>query len=111
MRLRPQVSAPTGPPQIFGTVVVTLLSIREVIVQEVRIKDGQTLVLGGLFTETEQANLSKVPYFAETPVLGAFFRNTIKGRSRKELMLLVTPKIVEEQPESSISDTGTTPTL
>jgi type II secretory pathway component GspD/PulD (secretin) len=100
MRIRPQVSSPLGGPQIFanGNVVVTLLNVREIISQEVRVKDGQTLVLGGLFTEQEAATLAKVPYLAEAPILGAIFRNSIKGRNRTELMLMITPKIVEEPP-------------
>jgi type IV pilus assembly protein PilQ len=102
MRLRPQVSLPTGGPQTFGSTasptIVTLLSVRDIMSQEVRVKDGQTLVIGGLFTEQEAAQISKVPYFAEMPVLGALFRNTLKGRSRTESMLLITPKIVEEEP-------------
>lgn len=100
MRIRPQVSAPVGPPQQFAnqTLIVTLLNIREIMAQEVRVKDGQTLVLGGLFTEQEAAQISKVPYLAETPLFGALFRNTLKGRQRTELMLMITPKIVEEQP-------------
>lgn len=104
MRLRPQVSTPLGPPQVFGTTVVTLLNVRDIMSQDVRIKDGQTLVLGGLFTETEASQLAKVPYLAEAPVLGALFRNTIKGRNRTELMLLITPKIVEEEPASALSE-------
>lgn len=112
LRLRPQVSAPLGPPQTFGLganqTTVTLLSIRDVISQEVRIKDGQTLVIGGLFTEQEASQLSKVPYFAEAPLLGAFFRTTLKGRNRTELMLMITPKIVEEDnPRLTQSETPT----
>lgn len=114
LRLRPQVSTPLGGPQVFGTgnnqTTVTLLSVRDVITQEVRIKDGQTLVIGGLFTEQEAAQLSKVPYFAEMPVLGAFFRTTLKGRNRTELMLMITPKIVEEEP-TRLTDSGRAPTL
>ncbi len=100
MRIRPQVSAPLGPPQTFANqqVIVTLLNIREIMAQEVRVKDGQTLVLGGLFSEQEAAQISKVPYLAETPLFGALFRNTLKGRDRRELMLMITPRIVEEQP-------------
>jgi len=112
LRLRPQVSAPLGAPQTFGVganqTTVTLLSIRDVISQEVRIKDGQTLVIGGLFTEQEASQLSKVPYFAEAPLLGAFFRTTLKGRNRTELMLMITPKIVEEEnPRLSQTETPT----
>lgn len=114
MRLRPQVSTPLGPPQVFGSTasptIVTLLNVREIMSQEVRIKDGQTLVLGGLFSEQEAAQLAKVPYLAEAPVLGALFRNSLKGRNRSELMLLLTPKIVEDDP-TSITDASPTPTL
>lgn len=110
MRIRPQVSAPVGPEQRFAndTVIVTLLNIREVMTQEVRVKDGQTLVLGGLFTEQEAAQIAKVPYLAETPLFGALFRNTLKGRNRTELMLMITPKVVEESPAAPppLADSG-----
>lgn len=114
VRIRPQVSTPLGAPQTFGQganqTTVTLLNVRDIITQEIRIKDGQTITIGGLFTEQEAAILSKVPYFAEMPVLGAFFRTTFKGRNRTELMLLITPKVVEEDP-TQISETGSAPTL
>ncbi|HEY9678010.1 MAG TPA: hypothetical protein V6C76_08365 [Drouetiella sp.] len=114
MRLRPQVSTPLGPPQTFGSTtsptIVTLLNVREIMTQEVRIKDGQTLVLGGLFSEQEAAQLAKVPYLAEAPVLGALFRNSLKGRNRSELMLLLTPKIVEDDP-TTITSSPTSPTM
>ena len=114
IRLRPQVSSPLGAPQQFGSdqspIIVTLLNVRDIITQEVRIKDGQTLVIGGLFTEQEAAQMAKVPYMAELPVLGAFFRTTLKGRNRTELMLMITPKIVEEDP-TRITESGGTPTL
>ncbi len=109
LRLRPQVSAPLGPATNFGS-DASLLSIRDVISQEVRIKDGQTLVIGGLFTEQEASQMAKVPYLAELPVLGAFFRTTLKGRSRVELMLMITPKLVEEDP-TQLSETGESPTM
>jgi type II secretory pathway component GspD/PulD (secretin) len=107
LRLRPQVSAPLGGPQIFagGAVIVTLLNVREIITQEVRVKDGQTLVIGGMFTERELSTLAKVPYLAEAPILGALFRNSTKGRSRTELMLMITPKVVEEPPPNALTET------
>jgi type IV pilus assembly protein PilQ len=108
MRLRPQVSTPLGAPQTFGSTssptIVTLLNVRDIMTQQVRIKDGQTLVLGGLFTENEAAQIAKFPYLAETPVLGALFRNTLKGRSRTELMLLITAKIVEDEQPQAMAD-------
>lgn len=108
MRLRPSVSTPLGPVQTFanGTVLITLLNTREVLSQEVRVKDGQTLVLGGLFSEQEAATLSKIPYLSEAPILGALFRNSQKGRDRTELMMMITPKIVEEPPPNTLSESG-----
>ena len=117
MRLRPQVSTPLGAPLVFGNpnqnpTIVTRLNIRDIMSQEVRVKDGQTLVIGGLFTENEAAILAKVPYLAETPVLGALFRNSLKGRNRTELMLLITPKIVEEDPNpTQITDHPNSPLM
>jgi len=117
MRLRPQVSTPLGAPLVFGNpnqnpTIVTLLNIRDIMSQEVRVKDGQTLVIGGLFTENEASILAKVPYLAETPVLGALFRNSLKGRDRTELMLLITPKIVEEDPNpTQITDKPNSPLM
>lgn len=116
MRLRPTVSTPgiqttisagVGAPPI----VFTPLTVREVLSQSLRIKDGQTLVIGGLFTEQEQAQLSKVPYLSETPIFGAFFRNTLKARNRQELILLITPKIVEDEPPTSLTEGSGTPTM
>ena len=111
LRLRPQVSTPLGAPQTFGSgssqTTVTLLNVRDIITQEVRIKNGQTLVVGGLFTEQEAAILSKVPFLAEAPILGAFFRTTYKGRNRTELMLLITPSIVEEDKRALSSSEAT----
>ncbi len=117
MRLRPQVSTPLGAPLVFGNpnqnpTIVTLLNIRDIMSQEVRVKDGQTLVIGGLFTENEAAILAKVPYLAETPVLGALFRNSLKGRNRTELMLLITPKIVEDDPSpTQVTDKANSPLM
>jgi type II secretory pathway component GspD/PulD (secretin) len=107
MRLRPTVSSPTTQ-QTFAndTVVVTPLSYRDILSQQLRVRDGQTLVIGGLFTEQEAADIAKVPYLAEAPILGALFRNTLKGRNRTELIMLLTPKIVEEEPPT-VSDSDT----
>ena len=76
-----------------------------------RVKNGQTLVIGGMFTERELSTLAKVPYLAEAPILGALFRNSIKGRNRTELMLLITPKLVEEPPQGAVSDSPSQKTL
>ncbi len=62
---------------------------------EVLVRDGQTLVLGGI-RETESADtLSSVPYLGAIPGLGRLFRSSIKSSNETELLIFVTPTILE----------------
>ena len=62
---------------------------------ETLVKDGQTLVIGGIYVIQKSDRQSGVPYFKEIPVLGYAFRNNeIAGHPRKELLVFVTPRIV-----------------
>jgi len=60
----------------------------------VRIKDGGTLVIGGLINESEQTTVAKIPFLGDIPVLGSFFKNISKNRSKNEVVILVTPKVL-----------------
>ena len=62
---------------------------------EVLVESGQTLVLGGI-RETENADtLSSVPYLGAIPGLGRLFRSNINSSSETELLIFVTPTVVE----------------
>ncbi|MDY7108380.1 MAG: hypothetical protein SYC29_07055, partial [Planctomycetota bacterium] len=62
----------------------------------VRIKDGQTLVLGGLFRESTSITRRQVPLLGDIPVLGAAFRGQDDTIGREEIMFLITPSIVHD---------------
>jgi pilus assembly protein CpaC len=62
----------------------------------VRLRDGQTLLIGGLYREDETENEDKVPYLGDIPYLGYFFRRTRFDRSRSELLILVKPNIARD---------------
>jgi len=62
----------------------------------VRIKDGQTLVLGGLFRESTSITRRQVPLLGDIPVLGAMFRGQDDAVEREEIMFLITPSIVHD---------------
>ncbi len=66
---------------------------------EVLVKDGDTIVLGGLFETTESESYSGVPWLADIPVLGWLFKKkSIKNPgSEKELLIFITPKILQRQ--------------
>jgi pilus assembly protein CpaC len=62
---------------------------------EVELKDGQSFGIAGLMDHRAQAQLSKVPGIADVPVLGQLFRSRSINRSNTELLVLVTPHIVD----------------
>ncbi len=61
---------------------------------ETLVKDGQTLVLGGIYVIDKSARQSRVPYLHRIPLLGGAFRSDEISDSRKELLIFVTPHIV-----------------
>ena len=65
---------------------------------ETLVKDGQTLVLGGIYVVDKSQRQSRVPYLHSIPLLGSLFRNDEISDQRKELLIFVTPRIVAVQP-------------
>ena len=59
-------------------------------------KDGQTLVIGGLYQTQYSKNVRRIPILGELPIIGQFFSRTDKTRSDTELVILVTPQIMTE---------------
>lgn len=53
------------------------------------------MVIGGLIDSTEQKNVVKIPFLGDIPILGEFFKYTSKSKEKQELIILVTPYIVE----------------
>lgn len=64
---------------------------------QVRINNGETLVLGGIFDQTERNDVEKVPFFGDVPVLGNLFKTTSKLSNKTELIIFITPKILDER--------------
>jgi len=79
-----------------GTVFAGVPSIntREVNTQ-VLVDNGQTVVLGGVHEEVNQANVNKVPVLGDVPVLGRLFRTDVDSDQKRELLIFVTPKIMK----------------
>ncbi|MBC9072578.1 type IV pilus secretin PilQ [Thauera sp. CAU 1555] len=63
---------------------------------EVLVENGGTVVIGGIYEESETNNVGRVPVLGEIPVLGALFRNTKRETSRRELLVFITPRIVSD---------------
>lgn len=68
--------------------------IRKQAETELLIKDGDTTVIGGIYTRNAGTSVSAVPFFHKIPILGFFFRTTSESERRTELLIFITPKIV-----------------
>ena len=75
---------------------LNLLSQREISSGLVRLRDSQTLILSGIIQDQERSTVSKVPILGDIPLLGALFRSTDKANERAEVIVLLTPEIIEE---------------
>jgi type IV pilus assembly protein PilQ len=64
---------------------------------ELLLKDGDTTVIGGIFTRSTSKNYKKVPFFADIPLLGWFFRSNKEADQRSEMLIFITPRIVNRQ--------------
>ena len=87
-------------------VAATLLSHRNLDLKNVRIKDGETLVIGGMIGENEHKTISKVPVLGDLPIIGTLFRTTNSTKEKNEMVIMITPKIITDT-EDAIGNTDT----
>jgi type IV pilus assembly protein PilQ len=64
---------------------------------EVLVENGGTVVIGGIFEQTERTDITRVPFLGELPVIGRLFRNDTTTSQKTELLVFVTPRIVNER--------------
>lgn len=62
----------------------------------VLVDDGETVVLGGIFDDAKNKTIKKVPFLGDIPVLGYLFKNNIKSTLQSELLIFITPRIVND---------------
>jgi type IV pilus assembly protein PilQ len=61
------------------------------------VENGGTVVLGGLFQQTETNTVDKVPFLGDIPFLGNLFKNSTKVLNRTELLIFITPRIITDR--------------
>lgn len=62
---------------------------------QVIVRDGETMVIGGVFVDTQANNVQGVPYLSRMPVLGWLFKNKSESVSKQELLIFLTPSIIK----------------
>jgi len=82
--------APSGLPWETSTEVAT----------NIMVKDGQTIVIGGLFRDKVETTRNQVPLLGNLPIVGAAFRSTVDKVKREEVIVMLTPHIIEESAQT-----------
>ena len=84
----------------------TLLQRRNLELKGVRIKDGETLIIGGMIRDEESKNIAKIPFLGDIPYIGAIFRSTSTEKTKEEMIIMITPRIITDN-EDAISEQDT----
>ncbi len=74
----------------------TLLQRHNLDLKNVRIRDEETLVLGGMIQTSENTNVAKIPILGDIPVVGFLFRTQQKTLEKNELLFIITPRIIKD---------------
>ncbi|KAA8733346.1 type IV pilus secretin PilQ [Acinetobacter qingfengensis] len=67
----------------------------------VLVGSGETVVLGGVFEDTTENSVTKIPFLGDLPYIGRLFRNTSKSKQKDELLIFVTPRIVNDNSDTN----------
>lgn len=99
LKVAPEVSALdfANGLQISGFQIPAILSRRAE--TEVELRDGQTFAIAGLIDNSITDNVDKIPILGDLPILGALFRSSEMRQNRTELLVLVTPRLVQPSEE------------
>ncbi|WP_411871413.1 type II secretion system protein GspD [Vulcanococcus limneticus] len=95
--LSPEISAEVGQQSAGTCGNISLINDRILDTGQVRVRDGQTLILTGVISDTDRQEVSKWPILGDLPFIGQFFRKTGGSRTKSELVIMVTPRIVNDE--------------
>ncbi len=105
LSVAPDVKAPQSSVSLNlgqgGSQTITLVSDRSLQSGLVRLRDGQTLILSGIIQDTDRSTVSKIPILGDIPLLGSLFRKTNRSNQRQEVIVLLTPQIMDDSERSS----------
>ena len=94
--LSPSISAVTDRLPVTGCGDIEILSVRRLDTGSLRVRDGQTLILTGVISDFDRAVVTKWPILGDIPIIGQFFRASSNSREKRELVIMVTPRIIND---------------
>ena len=61
------------------------------------VDNEETVVIGGIITETKESKESRVPFFSRVPLFGLLFQNKMRGLAKRELLMFITPRVIAQK--------------
>ena len=92
----PEISTLTGETVPISETLKAPVFAKRSAQSRVAIRDGQTIVIGGLMEDRMTDSVSKVPVLGDIPVLGVLFRHTVKKKTKTELLIFLTPHVARQ---------------
>ena len=87
-----------GDKDSVGTIYAGVPSIdTKSIKTQVLVENGGTVVIGGIFEQTQEDDVSKVPFLGDVPYLGNLFKTKTTSSTRTEMLIFLTPKVVSDR--------------
>ncbi len=100
LSVAPTVNSPTQDVNT-GNGTISLVAERSIQSGLIRLRDGQTLILSGIIQDQDRTTVSKLPILGDIPLLGALFRKTNRSNERREVIVLLTPQVMDDSERSS----------
>lgn len=80
---------------------IFLVSERSLNSGTIRLRDGQTLILSGIIQDQDRTSVTKIPILGDIPLIGSLFRRTNRTNERREVIVLLTPQVMDDSERSS----------
>ncbi len=105
MSISPSVSSIANIVQLGNGDFASLLSRRSLTSGQIRLRDNQTLIMSGVIQDFDREFASKVPFLGDLPIIGALFRSQRTEKTRNEVVIVVTPRIIDDSDRSQFGYT------
>jgi type IV pilus assembly protein PilQ len=94
--MSPAISATVRTQDVPNCGPIDILAVRRLDTGSARVRDGQTLILTGVISDADSQIVRKWPILGDMPIVGQFFRDSSSNRAKRELVILVTPRIIDD---------------
>ena len=99
--ISPSVTAPSEQRNIVNCGTIDLLATRRLDSGTIRVKNGHTLIMTGVLNTTDQETIKKFPLLGDIPLIGNLFKNKAISKEKNELVILVTPQILDSNEDEN----------